>query len=103
MLLIGFRDMARNAGSAFRMCVNEGEPWAWRPIYRSSTFGEQELYDAQGNSFDSQAVFLRLAEGARMYIEGHLDGRHAFPPLAVARSAFAEVLCYVNQRGLHGV
>lgn len=64
---------------------------------------ERELYDGQGNSFDPQAVCLRLHEGLRSWLATGQLARHCFPMISVAHSAFQEVLSYVQQRGLHGV
>ena len=63
---------------------------------------EQELYDAQGNSFDPQAVALRLRDGIHEWAAGGLLSRHPYPDLATVTAAFEEDRHYVENRGLLG-
>ena len=37
---------------------------------------DQDMYDAQGNSFDPQAVCLRLQLGVQMWAAGSLERKH---------------------------
>ncbi|MFM7989351.1 MAG: hypothetical protein ACKPKO_59560, partial [Candidatus Fonsibacter sp.] len=50
-----------------------------------------ELYDAQGNSFDRQAVMLRLQHGLRGWASGQLVCRHEYPDMTVVARAYDEV------------
>ena len=64
---------------------------------------DQELWDAQRNSFDPLAVALRLHEGVRRWASGETLGTHAFPPMQTVANAFAAVRQCVQDRGLLGV
>jgi len=64
--------------------------------------GEQELYDAQGNSFDPQAVLIRLQSGVLGWARGDVVARHEYPMAAAVRDAYSAVLGYVRGRGLQG-
>ncbi len=63
---------------------------------------DQDMYDAQGNSFDPQAVCLRLQLGVQMWAAGTLERRHDYPRLQEVQRAYAQVLAYVRERGLVG-
>ena len=65
--------------------------------------GEQDLYDAQGNSFDPQAVLLRMQRGIVDWARGVDLARHEFPSAVSVSEAFTVVRDYVRTRGLSGV
>ena len=64
---------------------------------------EQDLYDAQGNSFDPQAVLLRMQKSVADWARGEDLVRHEFPSAASVNEAFAVVRDYVRMRVLNGV
>jgi len=64
---------------------------------------ERVLYDAQGNSFDPQAVMLRLQPGVLGWTRGETGARHVYPSASAVHGAFGAVLEYVRGRGLAGV
>ena len=63
---------------------------------------ETELYDAQGNSFDPQAVLIRVQQGLVAWMNGAELERHVFPGIAVLREEYTKVSAYVQGRGLTG-
>ena len=63
---------------------------------------EQKLYDAQGNSFDPQALVVRMREGLRRWAHGEQPDRHAYPAMDTVARAFVNVRRYVADRGLGG-
>ncbi len=62
----------------------------------------QEMYDAQGNSFDPQAVAIRIWTGLHGWAAGNKFTRHMFPPMNDVVAAYGEVRGYVEGRGLVG-
>ena len=64
--------------------------------------GEQDLYDAQGNSFDPQAILVRMQRGVLGWARGEELARHEFPSASAVTEAYASVLEYVRARGLVG-
>ena len=63
---------------------------------------EQEMYDAQGNSFDPHAIVMRLRDGIRQWAAGGPVGRHQYPSMDAVAGAFEDVKRYVSDRGLGG-
>ena len=64
--------------------------------------GEQDLYDAQGNSFDPQTVLLRMQKGVMEWARGRELVRHEFPSATAVSEAFTGVRDYIRARGLNG-
>ena len=64
---------------------------------------ERVLYDAQGNSYDPQAVEIRIAEGIRQWSNGKSLQRHEYIPPSQVQHAFQTVHDYVRARGLQAV
>ena len=64
---------------------------------------EQEMYDAQGNSFDPQALMIRMQDGVRHWAGGGQCARHEYPGMDAVANAFGVVQRYVAERGLGGV
>ena len=67
---------------------NEAAPWECWGYLEELELSEQDLYDAQGTSFDPQAICLRLREGLTAWASGTYLQRHAFPELQVVRGAY---------------
>ena len=63
---------------------------------------EQEMYDAQGNSFDPQALLVRMQAGLRQWARGEMRTRHEYPGMDAVANAFGTVQRYVADRGLGG-
>ena len=64
---------------------------------------EQEMYDAQGNSFDPQALMIRMQDGVRQWTRDGQSARHQYPAMYAVSDAFDTVQRYVAERGLGGV
>ena len=64
--------------------------------------GERETYDAQGNSFDPQAVAIRLWAGLHEWALGGAMARHVYPVLEEVVESFRTVREYIDGRGLVG-
>ncbi|MFM7987626.1 MAG: hypothetical protein ACKPKO_50755, partial [Candidatus Fonsibacter sp.] len=61
--------------------------------------GDNELYDGQGNSFDPQAVLIRIQQGLRSWERGGPIARHEFPEPSFVAQVYEGVLQYVTERG----
>ena len=61
---------------------------------------EQVLYGAQGNSFDPQAVEIRIAEGIRQWSSREGPPRHEYEPPSRAQMVFQTIWDYTKARGL---
>ena len=61
---------------------------------------ERVLYDAQGNSFDPQAVEIRIMEGVRQWSNGEGLGRHQYVAPSRVTEVFQEIYGYARARGL---
>ena len=57
----------------------------------------------KGNSFDPQAVVLRLQPGVLGWTRGEAGTRHVYTSAGTVHGAFGAVLEYVRGRGLTGV
>jgi hypothetical protein len=60
------------------------------------------MYDAQGNSFDPQAVAIIIWAGLHDWVVGRTPPRHTYPPMRAVTAAFREVREYVGNGGLVG-
>ena len=64
---------------------------------------ERVRYDAQGNSFDPQAVMIRLGEGIRPWSHGEGPPRHGYAAPSRAQVVFQTLHNYTKERGLPAV
>ena len=64
---------------------------------------ERVLYDAQGNSFDPQAVEIRVMEGIRQWSNGEGLERHVYEAPSRVHEVFREVYAHTRARGLLAV
>ena len=64
---------------------------------------ERVLYDAQGNSFDPQAVEIRIAEGIRQWSNGEGLARHVYEAPSQVQVVFKEIYDNARARGLPAV
>ena len=64
---------------------------------------ERVLYDAQGNSFDPQAVVIRIAEGIRQWSNGEGPPRHEYEAPSRAQGIFQTIHGCAMERGLPAV
>ena len=61
---------------------------------------ERVLYDAQGNSFDPQAVEIRVTEGIRQWSNGEGLERHVYEAPSKVQVVFQEVYDYTRTKGV---
>ena len=64
---------------------------------------ERILYDAQGNTFDPQAVEIRIAEAIRQWSNGEGPRGHEYVPHSQAQNVFQTIYDCVRARGLPAV
>ena len=64
---------------------------------------ERVLYDAQGKSFDPQAVEIRIADGIRQWSIGEGPPRHAYVPPSQGQNVFQTIYDYARAKGLPAV
>ena len=64
---------------------------------------ERVIYDSQGNSFDPQAVEIRVTEGIRQWSNGEGPPRHEYEPPSRVQVVFQTIYDYTKARGLPAV
>ena len=64
---------------------------------------DRTLYDAQANSYDPQAVEIRIAEGIRQWSNGEGLRRHEYVPPSQVQNVFQTIHDDVRARGLQVV